>query len=187
MGIRSGELRGEALAREQRRPGPRTIRALRIMFGLTVIEVAKRASISRHAAGMIEHQPVPLDTPHIPAREAVHAMFETMGGYWCEADTHEGAHRVYLTMGEASGLQAIKAALALLPSRPRVLAWLVERRAVIPASALQDALAGRAQLTPQMLRASLLCLEECAHCYFEREPSGGFVSVGCPSKGGFGS
>jgi hypothetical protein len=50
------------------------------MFGLSVREVAKMSGISRYAAGLTENRPVPLAMQPIAAREAVHALFETMAG-----------------------------------------------------------------------------------------------------------
>lgn len=38
------------------------------------------SGISRYAAGLTENRPVPLAMQPIAAREAVHALFETMAG-----------------------------------------------------------------------------------------------------------
>lgn len=189
MGLTDGDdhgLKGRALERERRSIGPRTAKALRLMLGLTIADVASRAGVLPDLVERVEAWPA-VDCEVRSARRAISDTFAAMGGHWCEAATHDGAHCVYLAFGGAGDRQAILALMALMPVTVAALFRRVAKRAGREqAVRVRDALNGKAPLTTMLVwecRYLLGNRDGCAGGMFEQSDEGGWRYVGCDSAG----
>ena len=165
--------------------GPRQCRAIRAALDLTMADLAGLAGVP---VGMVHR--VELLGPgltvdlSVPAeRRAISDAFAAIGGEWCAADTHEGAHSIHLVGRSIDDRRAFMAALVLMPATINRLTRLVHKRSGIPATELRRALLDRRRPLPPLMASECRFQLERADCYFLPSPLGGWGVVGCHLAG----
>lgn len=163
--------------------GGRQAAGLREMFGLSQLDAARLTGLSLGAVAGFEREALPLDAPWQSIAFRLHGFYEAKGGYWRDADLHEGLHGVFLVDGvqPVDARCIIRAALALMGYRASRKPWArpVTRQILVARVAarcgksatagLGQALVGRKPLTHQLE----------VECFYELKERGGRHGAGC--------